>query len=117
MTTGMRDWGWVMGRTGDRLRSGYLLGNGPPQAAELRLPAEAEDPLHHASPAVEQDRVGQAAIMVDALHPAAPDEDRERRRELRHEGAHRPAVHVVRDGDDVEVPAVERSVELRHVGE
>src|SRR5206468_5833165 len=89
----MGDAGWGDAVTDKTLRGGYLLCNGGAQLGELARAAEAEDALDDAAAAVEQHRIGEAAVAVRRPHAPAAHEDRERRPELPHEAPHARLVH------------------------
>src|SRR5438309_2217318 len=114
---GKRETGGVGSGTSIRLGCANLLRNHIVQLLELRSAAEAEDALDDPAVAIEQYGVRQAAVVVDRFHPATAHEDRERRPELRDEGAHLPRIHVVRDRRDVEVLAAELAIQRGHVRE
>src|SRR6266851_2070733 len=86
------------------LGNANLVCNSVVQLPELLRPAEAKDPLDHLALAVEQHGVGQAPIVIELLHAAAPYQDRERRPVRSHERQHAPRVHIVRH------PAISKSL-------
>src|SRR5438876_4830185 len=114
---GMRDAGCGRSGTGYRLGTSHFVCNSRAQGRELFRPAEAEDALDGAAAAVEQQRVGEAAVVVRLLHPPRAHEDRERRPERPDEAPHLAEIHVVRDRDDREVSPAELPVQLGHVRE
>src|ERR1041385_3296729 len=94
-----------------------LFPDGLTQPRELGVAAEPKDALDHSALPVEQDREGKTAIVINRLHAAAADENREQRAELPEKLSHLAAAHVVGDGRDVEVRTTEFAVQLRHVRE
>src|SRR2546422_10395186 len=76
---GMRDAGWGESGTGYTLGSAHLVCNSLAQFPEIVRPAEAEDPLDHPNPPVEQHGEGQPPIVIDLLLVADPPQDGVRR--------------------------------------
>src|SRR2546428_8747845 len=79
--------------------------------AELRFAAESEDALDDASLPVQQDRVGEPAVVICRLHVPAANENGKRRAKLAHELAHLAAADVVGDSADIEIRAPQLAVE------
>src|SRR2546429_6076210 len=72
-----------------------LSGYGRAQPAELLVSTEPEDPLDDSAIAIQQDRIGQPAIMIYRLHAAFAHEHWKWRPELAYERAHLRIAHVV----------------------
>src|SRR5262249_2854462 len=88
-----------------------LSRNDVPQVLELGIPAKPEDALDDPSLLVEQHRIGQPPVVVDAFHVAPAHQNREWRAELGDELPHLGLTDVIGDRRDVEVFPVELAVQ------
>src|ERR1700686_4025795 len=93
--SGRREAGGVDSCTDYRLGCTDLLCNSGAQGLKFFRAAEPENPPDAAPSPVEQDRVGQAAVVIDRPHPRTTHQNRKRRPKLADEGEHLAEVEVV----------------------